>query len=244
MSGSVEGEGPGNDAPAQQVCEIARRLSGANTRRFIWEGVRGWGLSFCAPHGAVMLMSTAARRFIETLAIPTGPKAGHKIKLAGFQRAFIKGALAAGVTIGALSVARGNGKSALTAGLALGHLIGEIDGQVRRECLIGARTRDQGRVVYDYVTGLSHSLPDETRRRLTFRKAPRLEIEFEDDNGPHLIRVLASDGRAALGHESHALHRRRKGALGRAWRRVGICPAQWLGQEVGSLHCDLYQCQR
>lgn len=145
-------------------------------------------------------MSAAkAIKFIERLSVPTGALAGKQIKLAPYQKSFLKGALAKGKTIGVLSVARGGGKSALTAGVALGHLLGEIDPQTRRECLVGARTRDQARIIWDYVAGLAHSLPDEIQKRLTFRRAPRLEIEYDDDSGPHIIRVLPADGRTALG---------------------------------------------
>jgi len=140
-----------------------------------------------------------ATRFIQSLRVPTGALAGKKLRLAPYQKQFLRGFLTKGVSIGVLSVARGGGKSALTAGVALGHLLGEIDPQPRRECLIGARTRDQGRICWDYCAGLSLSLPDETRKRLTFRRAPRLEIEYEAEDGPHLIRVLAADGRNALG---------------------------------------------
>jgi len=137
--------------------------------------------------------------FIESLTVPTGPLAGQPITLAPYQRRFLEGALAKGVTIGVLSVARGAGKSALTAGVALGHLLGEIDPQTRRECLVGARTRDQARVIWDYIAGLARSLPDDVQKRLTFRRAPRLEIEFDDETGPHIVRVLPADGRTALG---------------------------------------------
>jgi hypothetical protein len=71
------------------------------------------------------------------------------IKLAPYQRQFLKGSLARGTSFAALSLARGGGKSALTGGIALGHLLGEIDPQPARECLVAARTRDQGRIVYD-----------------------------------------------------------------------------------------------
>lgn len=141
----------------------------------------------------------AAIRFIEGLRVPTGSLAGRPIVLAPYQKQFLHGALAPGITIGVLSVARGAGKSALTAGVALGHLLGEIEPQPRRECLVGARTRDQARVIWDYVNGLSTALPDDIRKRLNFRRAPRLEIEFDDDTGPHLIRILPADGRTALG---------------------------------------------
>lgn len=152
--------------------------------------------------GGVILSRSQGRRatkFIESLEVPTGSLAGKKLKLAPYQNQFLDGALADGISIGVLSVARGGGKSALTAGVALGHLLGEIDPQPRRECLIGARTRDQGRIVWDYVSGLARSLPEDIQKRLTFRRAPRLEIEFEDDTGPHIIRVIAADGKNVLG---------------------------------------------
>ncbi|MBM3654881.1 MAG: terminase, partial [Alphaproteobacteria bacterium] len=65
--------------------------------------------------------------------------------------------------------------------------------------LVGARTRDQARVIWDYIAGLARSLPDDVQKRLTFRRAPRLEIEFDDETGPHIVRVLPADGRTALG---------------------------------------------
>lgn len=55
-----------------------------------------------------MKVSTKAIRFLETLAIPEGPKAGDLIKLAPFQKKFVKGALADGVNVAVLSIGRGN----------------------------------------------------------------------------------------------------------------------------------------
>jgi phage terminase large subunit-like protein len=144
-------------------------------------------------------LTAKAAKFIQSLRVPTGPKAGKLIKLAPYQSQFLKGSLAKGTSIAALSVARGGGKSALTGGIALGHLLGEIDPQPARECLVAARTRDQGRIVYDYCAALAQSLPEDVQKRLTFRKAPRLEIELEADDGPHIIRVVPADGRTTLG---------------------------------------------
>jgi hypothetical protein len=59
-----------------------------------------------------MKASTKAIRFLESLAIPEGPKAGEKIKLAPFQKKFVKGALADGVQVAVLSIGRGNAKTA------------------------------------------------------------------------------------------------------------------------------------
>ncbi|MBJ3777873.1 terminase large subunit domain-containing protein [Acuticoccus mangrovi] len=140
--------------------------------------------------------STLATRFLTSLEIPEGPMAGRPLKLAPFQRQFIKGALSNDVNVACLSVGRGNGKTALSAGLALGALLGVWDDQPRREILVAARTRDQGRVAWQYIEGLARSLPDEIRARLQFRRSPILSVTLDNE---HEIRVLAADGKSALG---------------------------------------------
>ena len=140
-----------------------------------------------------------ATRFLQTLRIPEGRGAGKPVRLASFQRAFVAGALGRDVATAVLSVGRGNGKSALSAGLALGALLGVWDGQPRREVLLAARTRDQGRVAFQFVTGFAASLPDDMQAALTIRRGSRLEIEFAGDGGGHLLRVIAAEGRNALG---------------------------------------------
>lgn len=146
-----------------------------------------------------MLTSTKAIRFLETLTIPEGPKAGKPIKLAPFQKQFVKGALADGVTVAVLSIGRGNAKTALSAGLALGEVKGEWDEQPRREVVIAARTRDQARIAFDFCVGFIRGLPEDEQARFTIRRSPKLEIEYEDDNGSHFIRAIAADGKSALG---------------------------------------------
>ena len=144
-------------------------------------------------------MTAKAIRFLEALKVPEGPKAGKKLKLAPFQKQFVRGALAKEISVAALSIGRGNAKTALSSGLGLGALLGELDNQPRREIVIAAKTRDQGRIAWNFVEGFSRSLPDETQKALTFRRAPRLEIEYEGDGGGHVLRVLASDAKNALG---------------------------------------------
>ena len=65
-----------------------------------------------------MKTSTKAIRFLETLCIPEGPKAGEQIKLAPFQKKFVRGALSEGINVAVLSIGRGNAKTALSAGIA------------------------------------------------------------------------------------------------------------------------------
>jgi phage terminase large subunit-like protein len=146
-----------------------------------------------------MKPATAAIKFMESLSIPEGPKAGQRVKLAPFQRQFVKGALDETVNTAILSVGRGAGKTALSAGLALGSLLGIWDKQPAREILVAARTRDQARIAWQFVAGFAQSLPDELQSQLIYRRAPRLEIEFTGDGGGHFLRAIAADGKSALG---------------------------------------------
>lgn len=146
-----------------------------------------------------MTLADEAIAFIESLKIPEGPRAGEPIVLADFQKRFLRGALAPDISIGALSVGRGAGKTMLGSAVALAFLLGKLDHQPRREIIAAAKTRDQGIISWRYVEGLAASLPVKVRKLLTFVRAPRLEIRYEGDGGGHVLRVLASDARNALG---------------------------------------------
>jgi phage terminase large subunit-like protein len=175
--------------------------NGPNAEDLIGRRDRGMELAIFAP-GAELENAAPAERaihFLHGLSIPEGPNAGKPIQLAPFQRRFIEGALAGETAAAILSIGRGNGKSAITAGLALGGLVGIWDRQPRREIIAAARTRDQGRIIWDFVAGFAATLPLELQRRLVFRRAPRLEIEYEGDGGGHVLRVIAADGKSALG---------------------------------------------
>src|SRR3546814_13924315 len=87
-----------------------------------------------------------------------------------------------GISVAALSIGRGNAKSALSAGLALGSLLGKWDPQPRREIPIGARTRDQAAIAWQFAAGFARSLPEEEQSQLIFRRSPRLEIEYEGED--------------------------------------------------------------
>ncbi|SEJ87666.1 Phage Terminase [Marinovum algicola] len=175
--------------------------NGPNAATFSNSANRMCEFAIFAPGGELENAAPAERamRFMQGLAIPEGPNAGQPVKLAPFQRRFIEGALASDTANAILSIGRGNGKSAITAGLGLGGLIGIWDRQPRREIIAAARTRDQGRIIWDFVAGFAATLPLEIQRQLIYRRAPRLEIEFTGDGGGHVLRVIAADGKSALG---------------------------------------------
>lgn len=137
--------------------------------------------------------------FLEYLKVPEGRAAGEPLRLAPFQRRFIAGALAVDVSVAVLSVGRGNGKSALTAGLALGELLGCWDAQPRREAIAAARTREQAKIIFAYMRGLAASLPEEVQQRIIWRQAPYVEVEYRDDRGAHFVHCIAANPKNALG---------------------------------------------
>ncbi|WP_372921734.1 hypothetical protein [Roseovarius sp.] len=131
-----------------------------------------------------MKAATKAIRFPESRSIPEGPKAGHDVRLAPFQKQFVKGALADDVNVAVLSIGRGNAKTALSAGIA-----------------------------FDFVVGFIGSLPVDEQAAFMIRRSPRLEVEYDGDGGGHFVRAIAADGKTALGSAPTVVLMDERGAL-------------------------------
>lgn len=142
--------------------------------------------------------AAAALRFLSGLIIPEGRMAGKPLRLARYQKEFVRGAFAKGVAVGLLSIGRGNAKTALSAGIALGHLVGEIAPQPKREIIFAARNRDQAKTAFGFLVGFIEGLPEEEQEQFTIRRGSRLEVET-DAMGGGLARVIPADGRSILG---------------------------------------------
>ncbi|WP_298916341.1 terminase TerL endonuclease subunit [uncultured Algimonas sp.] len=143
--------------------------------------------------------STLVKRFAKTLSVPTGRMAGKPIKLAPYQNRFIDGTFASGVNIGVLSVGRGNGKSALSAILGLGELCGAWSSEAEREIIIAARTQERAKIAWRYVVSFIATLSETEQAKFTIRRQPRFEIQYDDANGPHMLKAISADGKSALG---------------------------------------------
>lgn len=139
-----------------------------------------------------------AIEFLESLLIPEGPKAGQPLKLASFQRDFVNGAMDPANMVACLSIGRGNAKTAIAAGLALGAVMGAWDQQPKREIILAARNRDQARTAFQFVVGFIEGLPEAEQELFTIRRGSKLEVEFAE-NGGGLVRAIAADGRSILG---------------------------------------------
>lgn len=138
--------------------------------------------------------------FIETLPITKGFGAGKPVQLDDFQRDWIVAIYSDGsdglrkVRTGLLSVARGNGKTVLCAGLGLCHLIGP-ECEPRGECYSAAATKEQASLIYAEMEAIIMATP---------WMAARLNLKsfhktIEDKETGSLYRALASDGKAVHG---------------------------------------------
>ncbi|WBU53508.1 terminase large subunit [Paracoccus sp. SCSIO 75233] len=143
-------------------------------------------------------LAASALDFVAGLTIPEGKLAGQPMKLAKYQRKFVCGSLAPGVMVGVLSIGRGNAKTALSAGLSLGHLVGAWDDQPKREIIFAARNRDQAKTAFQFLVGFIEGLSEEEQELFTIRRGSKLEVEYEG-NGGGLARVIAADGKSILG---------------------------------------------
>ncbi|MBE9636546.1 terminase large subunit domain-containing protein [Salipiger mangrovisoli] len=142
--------------------------------------------------------ASSAIAFFNKLRIPEGKMAGKPVKLASYQKQFIKGALAPGIMVGCLSIGRGNGKTALSAGLALADVMGELTDQPKREVILAARNRDQAKIAFNFIVGFVETLPDHEQELFTIRRGSKLEVEYSG-NGGGLARCIAADGKSILG---------------------------------------------
>lgn len=139
--------------------------------------------------------------FLKSLPIVSGLKAGETLELLDFQRQFVRGVYGPRgdsgnrlVRLAALSVARGNGKSALLAGLSLAHLLGPCV-EPYGEAYAAALDREQAGVLYRMVRAYIEATP---------WMAARVNIkdwhkEIIDEKTQSVWRALTSDARKAHG---------------------------------------------
>jgi len=138
--------------------------------------------------------------FIESLPITKGFGAGSTVQLEPFQREWIEAIYRDGgdgqrqVRTGLLSVARGNGKTVICAGLALAHLVGP-EAEPRGECYSAAATKEQSALIFAEMEATILATPWMAGRLnvKTFNKI------IEDPITGSLYKALASDGRSVHG---------------------------------------------
>jgi len=141
--------------------------------------------------------STRIIKFIETYCcVPEGKHIGKPIKLAAFQKQFIRDVYdnKHGTRRAYLSIARKNGKSATIACLLLAHLVGP-EAVPNSQIVSGARSRDQAALVFALATkiiNLSERLREIIHVTPSSKKLVGLPRNVE-------YRALSADGSTAHG---------------------------------------------
>ncbi|MEO6153406.1 MAG: terminase TerL endonuclease subunit [Croceibacterium sp.] len=137
--------------------------------------------------------------FLGTLPIVAGLRAGETMEVLEFQERFVRGVYAETegertVRLAGLSVARGNGKSGLLAGLSLAHLLGPML-EPYGEAYAAALDREQASVLYRMTSAYIFSTP-----WMAARVNIRDQFKEITDHESHSIwRALTSDARKAHG---------------------------------------------
>ena len=130
------------------------------------------------------------------LTVSQGRRAGEPLTVLPWQRRFVGGAFAPGVQSAGLSVARGNGKSTLLAGVACAALDGPL-AVPRGEVLIVAASYQQGRVCFDHILAfMADKLADKSQWRV--QDTMQVASITHRQTGAS-VRVLGSDPRRAHG---------------------------------------------
>lgn len=143
-------------------------------------------------------------RFLEWLPVTKGPLAGRKMKLLAEQREFVLEVYGnldeAGRRkrrIGISSVAKGNGKSGLVAGLVLCHLLGP-ESEPRGEVYSAAIDRGQAAIIYAECEAIIFAVPEFGARVNPTRFHKKLEV-LSGDGAGSIYEALSADARRAHG---------------------------------------------
>ena len=134
--------------------------------------------------------------YLPSLTVTQGRLAGQSFTVLPWQRRFVRGAFAPGTQSAALSVGRGNGKTALLAGIACATLDGPLH-MPRSETVIVASSFEQARIAFEHAVSFMGDKLADKRRWKVWDTAQQARIE-DRQTGARVI-CLASDPRRAHG---------------------------------------------
>ena len=146
-----------------------------------------------------MTLSLEIIRFLSGLKLSGGDHDGEPFVVLPWEKRFVRGAFAVKGPA-ALSVARGNGKSALVAGIATAVVdpAGPLHG-ARREAVVVASSFDQGRIIFEDVLAFLRQRHDLDSRKLwrVQDSANRATVEYRPTGSR--VRCIGSDPARAHG---------------------------------------------
>ena len=134
--------------------------------------------------------------YLSGLTVSQGRLTGQAFQVLPWQARFVRGAVAPGIQSAALSVARGNGKTALLSGIAAATLDGPL-AVPRGETVIVASSFEQARIAFEHVVAfMGDKLADKGRWKV-WDTAQQARIE--DRKTGARVRCVGSDPRRAHG---------------------------------------------
>ena len=143
-----------------------------------------------------MNLTQALCDYLSGLTVSQGGLAGQTFTVLPWQRRFVRSAFTAGIQSAALSVARGNGKTALLSGIACATLDGPL-AVPRGETVIVASSFEQARIAFEHVMAFMADKLDDRARWKVWDTAQQARIE--DRKTGSRVRCIGSDPRRAHG---------------------------------------------
>ena len=134
--------------------------------------------------------------YLSGLTVSQGRRAGEPFEVLPWQRRFVRGAFRPGVQSAALSVARGNGKTALLSGIAAATLDGPL-AVPRGETVIVASSFEQARIAFEHVVAFMGDKLRDNRRWRVWDTAQQARVEDKETGAR--VRCVGSDPRRAHG---------------------------------------------
>lgn len=139
---------------------------------------------------------TDLETYLAGLTVSQGRRAGERLVILPWQRRFIAGAFAPGAAESALSIARGNGKTTLVAGIACAALDGPL-AVPRAETVIVGSSYGQGRIAYDHIRAF---MADRLADRSVWRVQDTMQsASIEHRETGARVKVIGSDPKRAHG---------------------------------------------
>lgn len=137
-------------------------------------------------------------RFLGFLTVTQGRRAGSRFTVLPWQRRFLRGAFCGDAKTAALSIGRGNGKTALLAGVACSTLTGPMF-TWRGETVIAASSFEQARIAFEFVMGFMEPIMkvNPERKWRVWDTAQQARIECRKTGAR--VRCIGSDPRRAHG---------------------------------------------
>ena len=134
--------------------------------------------------------------YLSGLTVSQGRLTGQAFQVLPWQARFVRGAFAPAIQSAALSVARGNGKTALLSGIAAATLDGPL-AVPRGETVIVASSFEQSRIGFEHVIAFMGNKLDDRARWKVWDTAQQARIE--DRRTGARVRCVGSDPRRAHG---------------------------------------------